>query len=114
MNIIRASASNWASPAESPAPPGSRPISTRHPGFPAPHPTRYRRPGIVAVPLDAETDLEIAFLANLITLTPGSLCVDISEDRRTMYIHAMFVDDPDSVRSEIKGRFERWVLVLLR
>jgi len=77
-------------------------------------PTRYRRPGIVAIPLDAETDLEIAVLANLVTLTPGSLCVDIAEDRRTMYIHAMFVDDPDSVRSEIKGRLECWVLALLR
>ena len=77
-------------------------------------PRTLRRPGIVAVPLSARTDLEIAVVANLITLTPGSLCLDVSEDRRTMYVHAMFVDSPDQVRNEIKKRFERWVLALLR
>ena len=77
-------------------------------------PMRLRRPGIVAVPLDAKTDLEIAVLGNLITLTPGSLCLDVSEDRRTMYVHGMFVDDPRQIRRQIKQRFERWVLELLR
>jgi len=77
-------------------------------------PTRYRRPGIVAVPLDTKTDLEITVLANLVTLTPGSMCIDVSEDRHTMYIHAMFVDDPELVRKEVKERFESWVLALLR
>jgi multicomponent Na+:H+ antiporter subunit E len=77
-------------------------------------PNRRRRPGIVAVPLDAKSDLEIAVLANLITLTPGSLCLDVSEDRRTLYVHAMFVSEPDQVRREIKQRFESWILALLR
>ncbi len=77
-------------------------------------PTRLRRPGIVAVPLDATTDLEIMVLANLITLTPGSLSLDVSADRRVLYVHAMFIDDPEDVRREIKERFERWVLLLLR
>lgn len=77
-------------------------------------PRRLRRPGIVAVPLDARSDLEIAVLANLITLTPGSLCVDVSEDRRTLFVHAMFVSDPDEVRTEIKQQFERWILALMR
>ena len=77
-------------------------------------PRKFRQPGIVAVPLDAETDLEIAVLANLITLTPGSLCLDVSEDRRTLYVHAMFVNEPEQVRREIKQRFERWILALLR
>jgi multicomponent Na+:H+ antiporter subunit E len=66
------------------------------------------------VPLDAVSDLEIAVLANLITLTPGTLCLDVSEDRRTLYVHAMFVSEPDQVRREIKQRFERWILTLLR
>ncbi len=77
-------------------------------------PSRFRKPGIVAVPLDAKSDLEIAVLANLITLTPGSLCLDVSEDRCTLYVHAMFVDDPDETRREIKQRFEHWILALLR
>ncbi len=77
-------------------------------------PQRLRKPGVVAVPLDVETDLEITVLASMITLTPGSLCLDFSEDRRTMFIHEMFVDDPELVRVEVKTRFERWVLTLLR
>lgn len=77
-------------------------------------PNKHRRPGIIVVPLDAETDLEIAVLANLVTLTPGSLCIDISADRRTLFVHAMFADDPRQVRAEIKQRFEGWVISLLR
>lgn len=77
-------------------------------------PQKFRKLGVIAIPLDVKTDTEIAVLANLITLTPGSLCLDVSEDRRTLYVHEMFVDDPDTVRAQIKQRFERWVLVLLR
>lgn len=77
-------------------------------------PQKFRKLGIVAIPLEVTTDTEIALLANLITLTPGSLCLDVSADRRTLYVHEMFVDDPDEVRRQIKQRFERWILVLLR
>lgn len=73
-----------------------------------------RRTGIVAVPLDAESDVEITLLANLITLTPGTLSVDVSSDRRTLYVHAMFIDDADEVRRSIKRRFESRVVRLLR
>lgn len=77
-------------------------------------PQLYMRPGIVAVPLAAKTDQEITLLANLITLTPGTLSLDVSEDRRVLYVHAMFVDDPDSVRDNIKNGFERRLLELMR
>ena len=77
-------------------------------------PRLYMRPGIVAVPLDAKTDQEITLLANLITLTPGTLSLDVSEDRRTLYVHAMFVDTPDNVRDSIKNGFERRLLELIR
>lgn len=77
-------------------------------------PQRLRRPGIVAIPLDARTDLEITILANMITLTPGSLTIDVSADRKTLYVHEMFAEDPDAVRKSIKRRFERWVLTILR
>jgi multicomponent Na+:H+ antiporter subunit E len=66
------------------------------------------------LPLDARTDEEITMLANLVTLTPGTVCLDVSEDRRTMFIHAMFVNDPDELRNEIKQGLERRVLELLR
>ena len=77
-------------------------------------PRLYMRPGIVAVPLDAQTDEEITLLANLITLTPGTLSLGVSEDRRTLYVHAMFVDSPDRVRDSIKNGFERRLLELIR
>ncbi len=77
-------------------------------------PKAYRRPGVVAVPLDAKTDAEITLLANLVTLTPGSLSLDVSPDRRTLFVHAMFVDDPEEFRRDIKQGFERRVLELLR
>lgn len=72
------------------------------------------RPGVIGIPLEARTDLEITLLANLITLTPGTLSLDVSSDRRTLYIHAMYADDPEKVRKEIKAGFERRVLALLR
>ncbi len=77
-------------------------------------PTSRAQPGIVAVPLDARTDVEITLLANLITMTPGSLSIDVADDRSVIYVHSMFVDDPESFRRTIKDDFERRVLELLR
>jgi multicomponent Na+:H+ antiporter subunit E len=72
-------------------------------------------PGIIALPLDARTDAEITTLANLISLTPGTLSLVVSPDRRTLYVHAMYLDDgPDAVRADLKDRMERRVLGLLR
>ncbi|HUG91084.1 MAG TPA: Na+/H+ antiporter subunit E [Planctomycetaceae bacterium] len=77
-------------------------------------PTYHMRPGVVAIPLDAETDLEITLLANLITLTPGSLSLAVSDDRKVLYVHEMFIDDVDEVRRQIKSGYERRVLEVLR
>lgn len=77
-------------------------------------PEDYARPGVIGIPLEARTDLEITLLANLISLTPGTLSLDVSEDRRTLYIHAMFIDKPDDLRREIKDGLERRLLDILR
>lgn len=77
-------------------------------------PTYYMRPGIVAVPLDAKTDSEITMLANLISLTPGSLSLDVSSDRKVLYVYNMFVDDRDEFIREVKQEFERRILEILR
>lgn len=71
-------------------------------------------PGVIAIPLDARTDAEITLLANLITLTPGTLSLDVSTDRRVLYVHAMYIDDVDALKREIKQGLERRVLELLR
>jgi multicomponent Na+:H+ antiporter subunit E len=77
-------------------------------------PRHRAQPGVVAVPLEAETDAEITILANLITMTPGSLTIDVSDDRKVLYVHGMFVEDPDAFRRRLKNSFERRVLEMLR
>jgi multicomponent Na+:H+ antiporter subunit E len=72
------------------------------------------RPGIIAVPLDARSDGEILLLASLIKLTPGSVALDVSPDRSTLYVHSMYVDTADAARAEIKNGYERRILLLLR
>jgi multicomponent Na+:H+ antiporter subunit E len=71
------------------------------------------RPGIVAIPLDVQTDTEITLLVNLITLTPGTLSLDVSADRRVLYVHTIHVDDVDDFRCQIKQGFERRIQELL-
>lgn len=76
----------------------------------------YVCPGVIAIPLDARTDAEISLLANLITLTPGSVTLDLSEDRRVLYVHAMYIDggDIEAYRRAVKDGLERRVLEILR
>jgi multicomponent Na+:H+ antiporter subunit E len=77
-------------------------------------PTHYMRPGIIAIPLDAKTNLEIALVAVAITLTPGTLALGVSDDHKLLYIHAMFIDDPDQLRRELKDGMERRLLEVMR
>ncbi|MEO0821419.1 MAG: Na+/H+ antiporter subunit E [Pseudomonadota bacterium] len=68
-------------------------------------------PRFIAMPLDADTDLSITLTGNLITLTPGTLTVDVSEDRRHLLIHAMYTDEGvDAVNAALKGGIEKVVL----
>lgn len=69
----------------------------------------FMRPGILAIPLEARTNLEITLLANLISLTPGTLSLDVSSDRRVIYVHAMYLEEP----AEFK-QFEARLLRVLR
>jgi multicomponent Na+:H+ antiporter subunit E len=77
-------------------------------------PTHHMTPGVVAIPIRAKTDFEIALLANLITMTPGTVTLDVSEDRKTLYVHAMYIDDPETLRADITNNLERRVLEILR
>ncbi len=72
-------------------------------------------PGIVAVPLDDDlSDLEITTLASLVSLTPGTLSLDVTPDRHTLYVHAMDASNPDAVRAEVKDGFEARIKGILR
>lgn len=80
-------------------------------------------PGVVGVPLESMTDTEATFLANVITLTPGTLSVDVQmtgerdehqRAPRILYVHVVDCEDPDAVRAELKGGFERRMLEVTR
>jgi multicomponent Na+:H+ antiporter subunit E len=77
-------------------------------------PSQISRPGIIRMALDARTDLEIMLVANLISLTPGTLSVDLSADRRTLYVHVMFLENIEATRRELKEGLEKRVLEVLR
>lgn len=77
-------------------------------------PTHHMLPGVISVPLDLESDLEILVLTSLITLTPGTLSLDVSEDRKTLYVHAMFIEDRERMQTAIKKGFERRVREVLQ
>ncbi|BAM02816.1 Na+/H+ antiporter subunit E [Phycisphaera mikurensis] len=78
-------------------------------------PLRAMSPGIVAVPLDDDlSDLEITTLASLVSLTPGTLSLDVTPDRHTLYVHAMDASDPAAVRAEVKDGFEARIKGILR
>ncbi|MFG6121292.1 MULTISPECIES: Na+/H+ antiporter subunit E [Thalassobacillus] len=72
------------------------------------------QPGIFALPTELKSNWEITMLANLISLTPGTLSIAVSEDYSKIYIHAM--DIPDVVESinDIKETFEKAIMEVTR
>jgi multicomponent Na+:H+ antiporter subunit E len=71
-------------------------------------------PAIIAYPLRVTSDFEIALLANLITLTPGTMSVDVSDDRATLFVHCVDVPDAEAVILDIRNGFERLILEAFR
>ncbi|MGF1553473.1 MAG: Na+/H+ antiporter subunit E [Paracoccaceae bacterium] len=70
-------------------------------------------PGVIAVPLKARSEVELLLVSSLVTLTPGTLSLDLSDDGSELYVHAMFVDDPERLRAEIVEVLEKPVLEAL-
>jgi multicomponent Na+:H+ antiporter subunit E len=69
-------------------------------------------PAVVGIPLDVTSDGEILLLSMLINITPGSVTIDLADDRRTLYVHVMHMRTADETRREIKNGFERRVKAL--
>ena len=63
-------------------------------------------PAVVAVPIALKTDLGIATLANLVTLTPGTTSLHVSESRETLYVHVLDSPSAEAVAADIKNTFE--------
>jgi multicomponent Na+:H+ antiporter subunit E len=71
-------------------------------------------PAIIGYPLRVSSDAEITLLANLITLTPGTLSVDVSPDRRLLYVHVLTLADREAFIRSIAAGFERQVQAVFR
>jgi multicomponent Na+:H+ antiporter subunit E len=72
------------------------------------------RPSVIAVPLELTSDAQITLLANLISLTPGTLSVDVSDDKSCLYVHAMYGDDAEALTRSIKADFEHRIREVFR
>lgn len=59
-------------------------------------------PGFVAFDASDLPPIETVFLANLVSLTPGTLTVDADDEGKTLYIHALYADDPDRIRADVR------------
>lgn len=67
------------------------------------------KPAIIAVPLDLKSDIGIVMLSHMISLTPGTLSLDISSNRHILYVHVYNLNDPEKFINGIKNNFERRV-----
>lgn len=77
-------------------------------------PKQNFEPGIFALPTELKSNWEITLLANLISLTPGTLSIAVSDDNSHIYIHAMDVGDSEEAISSIKNTFEKAIMEVTR
>ncbi len=75
-------------------------------------PKDLMRPGFVEVPIDLKNETAIIALANLISMTPGSLTVDMTPDKKKIYIHAMYLYDKELFIKKIKGELENKIRLI--
>jgi multicomponent Na+:H+ antiporter subunit E len=77
-------------------------------------PNYFFKPGIIRYPLEAVTDIEINLLSSIISMTPGTLILDISEDKKFLFIHVMYLKNQEHFITQIKKGFEHRLLEILR
>ncbi|CAM4433526.1 Na+/H+ antiporter subunit E [Vibrio astriarenae] len=75
-------------------------------------PTHLMKPAVIAVPLDIKSDAGITVFSNLITVTPGSLALDVSTDKKVLFVHLMYFEDEQIHVAELK-RLEAMVMEIL-
>src|SRR5690606_6767917 len=77
-------------------------------------PNMNLQPAIFELDTELKSDWEVSLLSALITLTPGTLVIKISDDQKKLYIHALDFDNIDEAVSSIKNTFERAILEVSR
>lgn len=69
-------------------------------------PNALLKPGFIALPLDMDQPFPLAVLASTISLTPGTVSTDFSDDMKVLYIHALNLEDEAKLIADIKARYE--------
>ena len=64
------------------------------------------RPGFVEVPLELRDELALTMLTSIVSLTPGTVSADLSDDRRSLLLHCLDVSDPQALVAQVKARYE--------
>ncbi|UOQ86093.1 Na+/H+ antiporter subunit E [Gracilibacillus salinarum] len=77
-------------------------------------PKKDYKPGIFALPTELKSNWEITILTSLISLTPGTLSVAVSEGNSVIYIHAMDIDTNETAIEAIKTTFEQAIMEVTR
>jgi multicomponent Na+:H+ antiporter subunit E len=72
------------------------------------------RSGVIAFPTALRHEVALTMLANMITLTPGTLTLDISPDKRYLFVHTLNLQDPEEVKRDIHRAFEQYLRELSR
>lgn len=72
------------------------------------------RPAIIVVPVSVRKPWAVALFAYFTSLTPGSTCLHVSEDRRRLYLHVLNAADPEVAIARFRRLYERWIAELER
>lgn len=76
-------------------------------------PRDLAQPKILEMPLDVTGDIPLFLLTSLITITPGTICIDVSEDGKTLYIQDLYSEDPEQAIRHLKQNYERKIIELM-
>jgi len=77
-------------------------------------PRLITRPAIYRYDMEAQTDAEITLLTLIVTFAPGTVGIEVSEDRKSLYVHVMFASTREAFRRELRERVEVPLLRALR
>lgn len=78
------------------------------------HPRELSHPRIIAYPLTARSEVEITLVACAFSITPGTVSLDLSDDRRVLYVHAMYCPDEAAMIERLRRRTELPLLAVVR
>ncbi|TAL99597.1 MAG: Na+/H+ antiporter subunit E [Paraburkholderia sp.] len=77
-------------------------------------PTRRMRPAFIEVPLDSTHEIALTSLIAIVSLSPGTLCAELSDDRTCLIVHVLDLDDEAALIAQIKSRYEAPLLEIFK